>query len=39
MAKVKEKLNEKEYYEVQNTFNEDSIEVLVEDGEVENVCD
>ena len=27
----------KEDYEVQTTFNEDSIEVLVEDGEVENV--
>lgn len=25
--------------EVQTTFNEDPIEVLVEDGEVENVCD
>lgn len=37
MAKVKEKLNEKEYYEVQTTFNEDSIEVLVEEGEVENI--
>ena len=25
-------------FEVQTTVNEDSIEVLVEDGEVENVC-
>lgn len=25
--------------EVQTTFNEDPIEVLVEDGEIENVCD
>lgn len=25
-------------FEVQTTFNEDPIEVLVEDGEVENVC-
>lgn len=41
MAKVKEKRTEevlvKEDYEVQTTFNEDGIEVLVEDGEVENI--
>ena len=30
---------EEEMLEVQNTFNEDPIEVLVEEGEVENVCD
>ncbi len=27
-----------EMVEAQTTFNEDSIEILVEDGEVENVC-
>ena len=28
-----------EVKEVQTTFNEDPIEVLVEEGEIENVCD
>lgn len=27
-----------EMVEAQTTFNEDAIEILVEDGEVENVC-
>lgn len=28
-----------EMVEAQTTFNDDSIEILVEDGEIENVCD
>ena len=28
-----------EMLEAQTTFNEDSIEMLIEDGEIENVCD
>lgn len=36
-------INEKEIeelaLEVQTTFNEDSLEILVEEGEVENVCE
>lgn len=31
-------MEENKEIEVQTTFNEDSIEILVEDGEVENVC-
>lgn len=40
MAKVKETVVEEttqEELEVQTTFNEDSIEILVEEGSVENV--
>lgn len=32
-------MEENKEIEVQTTFNEDPIEVLVEEGEVENVCD
>jgi hypothetical protein len=32
-------MEENKELEVQTTFNEDPIEVLVEEGEVENVCD
>ena len=35
---TKEKQMTIDDFEVQTTVNEDSIEVLVEDGEVENVC-
>lgn len=31
-------MEENKEIEVQTTFNEDPIEVLVEEGEVENVC-
>lgn len=31
-------MEENKELEVQTTFNEDPIEVLVEEGEVENVC-
>lgn len=37
VSKEKE-VKEEEKHEVQTEFNEDSIEVLNEDGEVENVC-
>lgn len=32
-------MEENKELEVQTTFNEDSIDILVEEGEVENVCD
>lgn len=36
---INEKDMEELALEVQTTFNEDSLEILVEEGEVENVCE
>lgn len=36
---INEKDIEELALEVQTTFNEDSLEILVEEGEVENVCE